>query len=122
MIFCRYCGSKNNSDAFYCRGCSAPFRDEYNKPDYVPKLYNDNGITGTLALYGFGTYLPTGSVAYFGGFRNNYVRTSIITTNEAREMLEIPQYQSPEQTRIEDLPDIKLLDKIKNRLMDWRTK
>jgi len=121
-IYCRYCGAKNNNDTLYCRGCSAPFHDEYNQPqkEYIPELYNDYGITGSYSFYGMGAYLPSGSAIYTPDMLHETIRLGIIEPDEAREMLEIPQYQSPERTRIEDLPDIKLLDKIKNRIMDWR--
>jgi len=126
MIYCRYCGSKNNGDALYCRGCSAPFHDEYNQPkpkETLPELYNNPYVSGSLAFFGMPTnYYPSGSAVYFGNQVNQYVRTSIITPDEAREFLEIPHYETRLPTRIEDLPDIKLLDKIKNKLMDWRNK
>lgn len=122
-IFCRYCGSKNNSDALYCRGCSAPFHDEYNQPEPVRQLDYNPYVTGSvLSLYGMGSYLPSGVAIAYPHLESGYVRASIITADEYREFLEIPQYQTTEPTKIEDLPDIKLLDKIKNKMMDWRNR
>jgi hypothetical protein len=122
-IYCRYCGAKNNESELYCRGCSAPFHDEYNQPkqEVLPELYNDYGITGTYSFIGMGNYMPSGSAIYIPHLHNS-IRASVISPDEAREILELdtPKYETRVPTRIEDLPDIKLLDKIKNRLMDWR--
>lgn len=120
MIYCKYCGSKNNEESLYCRGCSAPFHEDVKpvkKQEYL-ELNNNPYVSGSLALYGLGNYLQTGTAIYYPSV-DAMIRTSLIEPNEAREMLDLPRYTTTKPTKIDELPDIKLLDKIKNKLVGF---